>query len=141
MSAAAAQASAFYKEVADTGIVWATRDERRYLAPEGLPGQRAMPFCLGRAARVPLSSAWLPIGSSPPSRFPGKSSVPAGFLASQRMGCLLASTGAVKGLRATTWLQWMCCATLTRWLACVQDPSVIQRNVRFVRSPSFEDIP
>ena len=44
MSVAAAHASAFYSEVARSGIVWAIRDQQGYPAPAGSGGARAMPF-------------------------------------------------------------------------------------------------
>lgn len=44
MTQAAAQASAFYREVAETGKVWAIRDAGGFPAPIGDAGKRTMPF-------------------------------------------------------------------------------------------------
>jgi hypothetical protein len=44
MSISAAQASQFYREVAESGIVWGIRDIGGFPAPIGTDGQRAMPF-------------------------------------------------------------------------------------------------
>lgn len=44
MTQAAAQANAFYMEIAKTGKVWAIRDARGFPAPIGDEGKRTMPF-------------------------------------------------------------------------------------------------
>lgn len=44
MSQSAAQATAFFKEVSESGIVWAIKDESGFPAPIGESGVRAMPF-------------------------------------------------------------------------------------------------
>ena len=44
MSQSAAQATAFFKEVSESGIVWAIKDENGFPAPLGESGVRAMPF-------------------------------------------------------------------------------------------------
>ncbi|MBU0913477.1 MAG: DUF2750 domain-containing protein [Gammaproteobacteria bacterium] len=44
MSIAAAHTSAFYHEVARSGVVWGIRDEAGFPAPLGFDGARAMPF-------------------------------------------------------------------------------------------------
>ena len=49
MSQAASQAWAFYREVAQTGIVWTVKDEGGYPAPKTNSGQRAHPFWSSRS--------------------------------------------------------------------------------------------
>ena len=49
MSQAAAQAAAFYREVADTGILWTIRDDAGFPAPLTQGGKRALPFWSSRA--------------------------------------------------------------------------------------------
>lgn len=49
MSVAAAQAAAFYREVAETGRLCAIRDKGGYPAPSGADGNRAMPFWSSRS--------------------------------------------------------------------------------------------
>lgn len=44
MSQSAAQATAFFKEVSESGIVWAIKDENCFPSPLGDSGVRAMPF-------------------------------------------------------------------------------------------------
>jgi hypothetical protein len=53
-SASAAQASAFYKEVAESGSVWTIRDAAGFPPPKGPGGTRAQPFwsLRSRAERV-----------------------------------------------------------------------------------------
>ena len=48
MSASAAQAWAFYREVAKTRELWTLRDDGGYPAPKTRTGQRAMPFWSSR---------------------------------------------------------------------------------------------
>ena len=54
MSISAAQAAAFYDEAARHGSVWGIRDKGGLPAPEGVDGQRAMPFwsLRSRAERI-----------------------------------------------------------------------------------------
>jgi Protein of unknown function (DUF2750) len=54
VSVGAAQAAAFFKEVAVTGAVWGIRDADGFPAPAGTDGRRAMPFwsTTARAERV-----------------------------------------------------------------------------------------
>lgn len=44
MSTYSAQASQFYQEVAESGIVWGIKDSGGFPAPRGSEGARAMPF-------------------------------------------------------------------------------------------------
>lgn len=44
MSQSAAQAAAFFKEVSESGVVWAIKDDNGFPAPLGESGVRAMPF-------------------------------------------------------------------------------------------------
>jgi len=44
MSNAAAHAAAFYREVAESGVVWGIRDVGGFPAPVASNGKRAMPF-------------------------------------------------------------------------------------------------
>ncbi|TGN37865.1 DUF2750 domain-containing protein [Marinobacter confluentis] len=44
MSISSAQASKFYQEVAENGIVWGIKDNGGFPAPHGTEGKRAMPF-------------------------------------------------------------------------------------------------
>lgn len=44
MSQAGSQAAAFYREVADTGVLWTIRDEAGFPAPLTTGGKRAQPF-------------------------------------------------------------------------------------------------
>ncbi|MHA6824123.1 DUF2750 domain-containing protein [Ralstonia pseudosolanacearum] len=44
MSTAAAQALAFYREVASSGLIWSIRDDTGFPAPFSRDGKRAMPF-------------------------------------------------------------------------------------------------
>ena len=44
MSQASSQASAFYREVAKTQVVWTIKDAGGFPAPETRTGERAMPF-------------------------------------------------------------------------------------------------
>ncbi|MFV1922535.1 MAG: DUF2750 domain-containing protein [Methylotenera sp.] len=44
MSQSAAQATVFFKEVSESGIVWAIKDENGFPSPLGDGGVRAMPF-------------------------------------------------------------------------------------------------
>jgi hypothetical protein len=44
MSTATVHADAFYREVAESGVVWAIKDGNGYPAPAGRGGRRAMPF-------------------------------------------------------------------------------------------------
>ncbi|MEM7460400.1 MAG: DUF2750 domain-containing protein [Pseudomonadota bacterium] len=44
MSGYAAQAAKFYKEVAESGIMWTVRDDLGFPAPKTSSGQRSMPF-------------------------------------------------------------------------------------------------
>lgn len=67
MGIAAVHASAFYREVANTGIVWGIKDEAGFPAPMGSDGVRAMPFWSSesRALRiiknVPAYSGFTPV--------------------------------------------------------------------------------
>lgn len=49
MSQAASQASAFYKEVARTKVVWTVKDDRGFPAPKTSSGRRAQPFWSSRS--------------------------------------------------------------------------------------------
>jgi hypothetical protein len=49
VSVAAAQAAAFYREVADAGSVWTISDAGGYPAPVGTGGARAQPFWSSRS--------------------------------------------------------------------------------------------
>lgn len=49
MSQAASQASAFYREVAESRKVWTIRDAGGYPAPKGTSGKRAQPFWSSRS--------------------------------------------------------------------------------------------
>jgi len=49
MSQAAAQASAFYREVTRTGAVWTIRDDSGFPAPMNEEGKRAQPFWSSRS--------------------------------------------------------------------------------------------
>jgi hypothetical protein len=70
MSPSASEAADFYREVAESGVVWAIRDEGGYPAPKGDEGRRAMPFWSSRAraeriiATVPAYSAFEPVALS-----------------------------------------------------------------------------
>lgn len=44
MSANASQAAEFYRQVAETGIMWTLRDKAGYPAPKTSSGKRAVPF-------------------------------------------------------------------------------------------------
>ncbi|WP_081054748.1 DUF2750 domain-containing protein [Burkholderia vietnamiensis] len=44
MSTAASQATAFYREIADSGVIWSVRDDNGFPAPLTCTGRRAMPF-------------------------------------------------------------------------------------------------
>ncbi|WP_137928483.1 DUF2750 domain-containing protein [Cupriavidus sp. 2SB] len=44
MSTAASQASAFYREIAESGVIWSIRDDNGFPAPLTFTGRRAMPF-------------------------------------------------------------------------------------------------
>ncbi|WP_269621130.1 DUF2750 domain-containing protein [Zhongshania sp. BJYM1] len=44
MGISSAQASNFYQEVAENGVVWGIKDSGGYPAPRGTEGKRAMPF-------------------------------------------------------------------------------------------------
>jgi len=44
MSIAAAHASAFYREIAITSVIWAIKDDGGYPAPLNADGKRSMPF-------------------------------------------------------------------------------------------------
>ena len=44
MSIAAAHAAEFYREVAESGVVWGIKDARGFPAPIASEGKRAMPF-------------------------------------------------------------------------------------------------
>ncbi len=54
MSQAAAQAQAFYREVAKTGKLWTVRDQRGFPQPMTNDGYRAQPFwsSLSRVQRI-----------------------------------------------------------------------------------------
>jgi hypothetical protein len=54
VSASAAQAAAFYDEAAGHGSIWGITDKDGLPAPEGVDGQRAMPFwsLRSRAERI-----------------------------------------------------------------------------------------
>ncbi len=45
----ASQAAAFYREVANSGLVWTLRDESGFPAPINTSGERAQPFWSSRA--------------------------------------------------------------------------------------------
>ncbi len=70
MSVAAAQAAAFYRDVARTLVVWTIRDEGGFPAPLTTHGVRAMPFwsTRGRAQRiisnVPAYEGFTPVSIS-----------------------------------------------------------------------------
>ena len=49
MSISSAQASAFYKEVAESGVVWGIKDSGGFPAPHGTEDKRAMPFWSSRS--------------------------------------------------------------------------------------------
>jgi hypothetical protein len=49
MSQSSSQASAFYREVAQTGVVWTLRDHGGFPAPIGGGGRRAHPFWSSRS--------------------------------------------------------------------------------------------
>ncbi len=49
MSQAASQASAFYREVAETRVLWTVEDDVGYPAPVTSSGQRAQPFWSSRS--------------------------------------------------------------------------------------------
>ena len=65
---AASQAAAFYREVADSGVVWTIRDEGGFPAPLNLDGKRAQPFWSSRTraeriiASVPAYKGFVPVG-------------------------------------------------------------------------------
>src|SRR5690554_3112914 len=44
MGISSAQASKFYQEVAEHGVVWGIKDSGGFPAPQGTEGKRAMPF-------------------------------------------------------------------------------------------------
>ncbi|GGI71854.1 DUF2750 domain-containing protein [Shewanella gelidii] len=44
MSSVQAEASAFYKEVAKSGVVWGIKNKAGFPAPRGVSGKQAMPF-------------------------------------------------------------------------------------------------
>lgn len=48
MSNAGSQAWAFYREVAESRVVWTVRDDQGYPAPKNSSGQRAQPFWSSR---------------------------------------------------------------------------------------------
>ena len=48
MSQAASQAAAFYREVAESGVLWSLEDDVGYPAPMTASGQRAQPFWSSR---------------------------------------------------------------------------------------------
>ena len=67
MSIAAAHASAFYREVASSEVVWSIRDLAGFPAPIGSDGARAMPFwssesrALNIIQSVPAYSDFTPV--------------------------------------------------------------------------------
>jgi hypothetical protein len=67
MSQSAAQASAFYKEVAASGKLWTIRDAGGFPAPKNHDGQRAQPFWSSLArvrkiiATVPAYAGFEPV--------------------------------------------------------------------------------
>lgn len=67
MGIAAAHASAFYREVAKSGVVWGIRDSAGFPAPMNADGVRAMPFwssesrALHTIQNVPAYSGFTPV--------------------------------------------------------------------------------
>lgn len=67
MSQAASHASAFYREVAATRMLWTIRDAGGYPAPIGADGRRAQPFWSSRAraerviSSVPAYAGFQPV--------------------------------------------------------------------------------
>lgn len=68
MSQSAPQAAAFYRDVAETKVVWTVCDDKGYPAPKTRSGRRAMPFwsSKSRVERIiknaPAYSIFEPIG-------------------------------------------------------------------------------
>lgn len=63
MSQAGSQAWAFYREVAESRVVWTVRDDEGYPAPITSSGQRAQPFWSSRS-RVEKTIATVPAYST-----------------------------------------------------------------------------
>ena len=63
----ASQAAAFYREVADSGVVWTVRDEGGFPAPLNHDGERTQPFWSSRTrvdriiASVPAYKGFAPV--------------------------------------------------------------------------------
>src|SRR4051812_21660260 len=70
MSIAAAHATAFFREVADSGIVWGIKDAGGFLAPIASGMKRAMPFwssesrALAVIQNVPAYEGFIPVAIS-----------------------------------------------------------------------------
>ena len=66
MSQSASQAAAFYREVAESGVLWTIRDKNGFPAPQTADGMRSQPFWSSRRrvdrtiASVPAYADFLP---------------------------------------------------------------------------------